>query len=231
MSFVSKTAGVAAVLLAAAATWMGATPAEARTLCAGENGLNLRSGPSGKHGTVGRLPAGACGIRVVGKCASGWCVVGLGSQRGWANTRLVQVREGRARRATAARSTPRRIARDERHHLPPMRGVEPYGARYDWRYGSYGGPYLRPMGLPGTFRYAPLFPSPYAARPTHCVTGVRRGDTLRLRSGPGARHRSIAGIAPRACGVSIRGSCAGSWCPVRYRGVYGWVNASYLRPL
>lgn len=231
MSFASKAAGVAVVLLAVAAASIGAAPAEARTLCASDKGLNLRSGPSVKHSTVGRLPAGACGIRVVGKCASGWCVIGLGKQRGWANTRLVQVREGRTTTAKATRPAPRRTARYEPRYLPPMRGVEPYGARYDWRYGAYDGPYLRPMGLPRTFRYAPPFERPYGARETMCVSGVHPRDTLRMRAGPGASHRPVWEIEPGACGVSIRGSCAGSWCPVRYRGVYGWVNASYLRPL
>lgn len=229
MGFAKGCAGAVAVLLAATAVWLSPTAAEARTLCAGEKGLNLRSGPSVKHGAVGRLPAGACGIKVVGKCASGgWCQIGLGAQRGWANTRLVNVREGSTPTTTAARSRAPRYTLDDRRYLPPLRGVEPYGASYDWR---YGGPYLRPMGLPGTFRYAPPLPSPYFARRTMCVAGVRPGDALRLRAGPGSRHRPISEIEPGACGLSIRGDCAGSWCPVSYRGIYGWVNASYLRPL
>ena len=227
MDFASRSIGQAVVWLVVA-LWFGAAPAEARTLCTGDKGLNLRSGPSVKHGTVGRLPAGACGIRVVGKCASGWCVVGLGDQRGWANTRLVQVREGRQTTARASRPAPRRYAQDDRRYLPPMRGVEPYGARYDWR---YGGPYPRPMGLPRTFHYPALLPPPYFVRRSLCVSGVWPGDTLRMRAGPGARHRAITEIEPGACGVSVRGECAGRWCPVRYRGIYGWVNASYLRPL
>lgn len=217
-----------AALFMAAAAWMSATPAEARTLCAGEKGLSLRSGPSVKHSSVGRLPAGACGIKVVGKCASGWCVVGLGDRRGWANTRLVNVREGGTPATTAARAPIRRYALNDRSFLPPMRGAEPYGAPYDWRYGS---PYMRPMGLPGTFRYPPLFAPEYGGRATMCVSGLRGHDTLRVRAGPGARHRAIWEIEPGDCGVSIRGSCAGSWCPIRHRGVYGWVHASYLRPL
>ena len=229
MGFASRKIGQIAVLVAAA-LWLGAGAVEARTLCAGDKGLTLRSGPSVKHSTVGRLPAGACGIRVVGKCASGWCVVGLGGRRGWANTRLVTVREGRST-TTASRPTPRRYALDDRRYLPPMRGVEPYGTRYDWRYGPYDGSYLRPLGLPRTFRYGPPFGPVYAGPGTMCVAGVRPSDALRLRAGPGSRHRPIGEIGPGACGVSVRGHCAGSWCPVRYRGVYGWVNASYLRPL
>ena len=211
---------------------MSAAPAEARTLCSGEKCLSLHSGPSVKHSTVGRLPASACGIRVVGKCAAGWCVVGLRDRRGWANTRLVKVREGRTPATAAARPPIRRYALDDRRSVPPLRGVEPYGARYDWRYDSrYGDPYLRPLGLPGTFRYPPPYALSYAGRPTMCVSAVRGRDTLRVRAGPGERHPTIWEIEPGGCGVSIRGSCAGSWCPVHYRGVYGWVNASYLRPL
>jgi uncharacterized protein YraI len=60
--------------------------------------------------------------------------------------------------------------------------------------------------------------------------GVRRGDTLRIRSGPGVEHREVGGIPPDACGVTLAGPCAGPWCPVSYRGIRGWSNASYLRP-
>jgi uncharacterized protein YraI len=60
--------------------------------------------------------------------------------------------------------------------------------------------------------------------------GVRPGDTLRIRSGPSVEHREVGGIPPDACDVVIGGPCAGSWCPVSYRGIRGWSNASYLRP-
>jgi uncharacterized protein YraI len=65
---------------------------------------------------------------------------------------------------------------------------------------------------------------------SHCVMGVRPGDTLRIRTGPSAEHREVGGIPPDSCGVIIAGPCAGSWCPVSYRGIRGWSNASYLRP-
>ncbi len=230
MSFASKWIGMAAALMIVAAAGIASTPVEARTLCTGEKGLNLRSGPSVKHGTVGRLPAGACGLKVVGKCSAGWCVVGLGDRRGWADTRLVKLHEGASPTIAAAPRAPTsRYALDDRRFLPPMRGVEPYGARY---YGRYDGPYLRPLGLPNTFRYARPFEGPYyVGRPMMCVARVHPRDALLVRAGPGSAHRPIWEIEPGACGVSIRGDCAGSWCPVRYRGVYGWVNASYLRPL
>jgi uncharacterized protein YraI len=64
----------------------------------------------------------------------------------------------------------------------------------------------------------------------HCVMGVKPSDTLRIRSGPGVRHREVGEIPPNACDVIIAGPCTGSWCPVSYRGIRGWSNASYLRP-
>ena len=67
-------------------------------------------------------------------------------------------------------------------------------------------------------------------RDSHCVVGVRRGDTLRIRTGPSVEYHEVGGIPPDACGVMISGPCRGAWCPVTYRGVRGWSNASYLRP-
>lgn len=67
-------------------------------------------------------------------------------------------------------------------------------------------------------------------RDSHCVVGVRRGDTLRIRTGPSVEYHEVGGIPPNACGVMISGPCRGAWCPVTYRGVRGWSNASYLRP-
>ncbi len=61
-----------------------------------------------------------------------------------------------------------------------------------------------------------------------CVARVGRGDTLRIRSGPGASHDEIAGIPPGACNVVRAGGCRGDWCQVTWRGRTGWVNAYYL---
>jgi len=83
---------------------------------------------------------------------------------------------------------------------------------------------------------APPRPAPPATtgaatgRNSHCVMGVRPGDTLRIRTGPSVDYGEVGGIPPNACGVMISGPCRGSWCPVTYRGVRGWSNASYLRP-
>ena len=63
---------------------------------------------------------------------------------------------------------------------------------------------------------------------SYCVDGVARGDVLNVRSGPGARSGRVGALPPDACGITVSGSCQGSWCPVRWRGVAGWVNRRYL---
>lgn len=61
-----------------------------------------------------------------------------------------------------------------------------------------------------------------------CVRGVLPWDTLRVRSGPGAGFGEVGGIPPGACGVAVRGSCRGVWCPVSYGRVAGWSNVRFL---
>lgn len=85
-----------------------------------------------------------------------------------------------------------------------------------------------PPQSPSSARAPGSAPSP--AADGHCVMGVARGDTLRIRSGPSAEHRELGGIPPGSCDVHVVGACSGSWCPVTYRGLRGWSNASYLRP-
>jgi uncharacterized protein YraI len=180
-------------------TVFDSSPAEARTLCVGKNSVLLRTGPSWRDNPVGSLPAGACGIQVVGECVSGWCLVALGNRKGWVDARQVIVQEG------GAASAP------PKHTGPPPRETAP--------------------APPPPPRSAP--PATTAATPdqdNHCVMGVRRGDTLRIRSGPSVEYREVGGIPPDACGVMVGGPCRGSWCPVTYRGISGWSNASYLRP-
>jgi len=186
-----------AVTTALVVTIFDAGPAAARTLCVGKESILLRGGPSSRHNPVGSLPAGACGIQVVGKCVSGWCDVSLGNRRGWVDSRLVTVQEGGAA-ASAPAAAP----------APPPKRAEP----------------PPPRSAP------PASTGATADRDTHCVMGVRPGDTLRIRTGPSAEHREVGGIPPDACGVIVGAPCAGAWCPVTYRGIRGWSNASYLRP-
>jgi uncharacterized protein YraI len=217
---------LSAVVMAFVAAAGAADPATAQTLCIGKESVLLRAGPSWRQDPVGSLPAGACGVQVVGKCVSGWCEVALGTRRGWVDAKLVNVREG----APPAAKTPppqKRVAPPppppprQASPAPPPREPEPEPPLRRERDTGY----LPPVDLPGR-----------AAAPTrdreegHCVMGVRRGDTLRIRTGPSAGNREIGGIPPDACDVIVGSPCRGSWCPVTYRGIRGWSNASYLRP-
>lgn len=60
------------------------------------------------------------------------------------------------------------------------------------------------------------------------VRGVADYDVLNMRRGPSEEHASIASIPPTGRRVEIIGQCRADWCPVRYRGVTGWVNSYYL---
>jgi uncharacterized protein YraI len=61
-----------------------------------------------------------------------------------------------------------------------------------------------------------------------CVRGVEAGDTLRIRSGPGARFNDLGGIPPGACDVEVQGACRRGWCPVGYAATTGWAYAKFL---
>jgi uncharacterized protein YraI len=196
-------------------------PAAAQTLCIGKESVLLRAGPSWRQDPVGSLPAGACGVQVVGKCVSGWCEVALGNRRGWVDSKLVNVREGAPPAAKAPAPPKQAEPPRQAAPAPPPREPEPAPPPHPER----GTGYLPPVDLPGRAA-AP----PRERDGGHCVMGVRRGDTLRIRTGPGVENREIGGIPPDACGVAISGPCRGAWCPVTYRGIRGWSNASYLRP-
>ena len=158
-----------AVMAALVVTGWSSSPAAARTLCVGKETILLRGGPSSRHNPVGSLPAGACGIQVVGKCVSGWCDVALGTRRGWVDSRLVNVQEGGAAAAPAPQRT----------EPPPPRQAAP-------------APPPRPA--------PPATTGATADRESHCVMGVRQGDTLRIRTGPSAeclrrdRRQSLFGL-------------------------------------
>lgn len=60
------------------------------------------------------------------------------------------------------------------------------------------------------------------------VVGVAAGDTLNVRSGPGAKFADIGDIA-RNGAVNVLGyNTAGTWAKIQYRGKIGWVSAKYL---
>jgi Bacterial SH3 domain len=60
------------------------------------------------------------------------------------------------------------------------------------------------------------------------VAGVEMGDELNVRSGPSELHETLGTIPSDGRGVHIVGDCNGSWCPVHYGYLRGWVNANYL---
>jgi uncharacterized protein YraI len=47
--------------------------------------LNVRSGPSEFHQTVGTIPSEGRGVRLVGDCDGLWCPVRYGHLSGWVN--------------------------------------------------------------------------------------------------------------------------------------------------
>ncbi len=198
-----KGALAGAVAAVVALMVLEAGTAEARTLCVGKDSILLRAGPSWRENPVGSLPGGSCGLQVVGECVSGWCQVALGSRRGWVDARQVIVQDGGDAPAAPRRDEPPPPRRAE--PAPPPRQAEP-----------------RPA--------PPATTGAATGRDSHCVQGVRPGDTLRIRTGPSVEYNEVGGIPPNACGVMISGPCRGSWCPVSYRGLRGWSNASYLRP-
>ena len=54
------------------------------------------------------------------------------------------------------------------------------------------------------------------------------GDELNVHSGPSEYHETLGTIPSDGRRVRIVGECNGSWCPVRYGYLRGWVNANYL---
>lgn len=96
-----------------------------------------------------------------------------------------------------------------------------------------------PMQTPGAspVQTASVYPtvSPSASpllTPTYKVVGVRAGDFLSLRGGPGSSYPLIARIPPSMRGILSAGTRAenGStiWQQISVRGYTGWVNKDYL---
>ena len=81
---------------------------------------------------------------------------------------------------------------------------------------------------PSAMRAAPRVVEQGSSDGRSCVARVERGDTLRIRNGPGIDFDEIGEIPPRACGVGIVGGCKGRWCRIAWRGRTGWVNTYYL---
>lgn len=62
-----------------------------------------------------------------------------------------------------------------------------------------------------------------------CVVNVPKGDTLKVRAGPGLDQTLRFGFAAGACGVKVTGPCKDGWCPVDYRGYKGWAEQKFLK--
>lgn len=85
------------------------------------------------------------------------------------------------------------------------------------------------VGL-GAALFAPLAAADARASEGLCVVNVASWDVLNVRSGPGTRFSALDGLAPGRCGITVRGSCQGNWCPIAYKYGSGWVNTRYLGP-
>ncbi len=76
---------------------------------------------------------------------------------------------------------------------------------------------------------APRNPAPASQASEACVVDIPKGDTLKVRAGPGLDQSLRFGYPAGVCGVKITGSCKDGWCPVDYRGYRGWAEQRHLR--
>lgn len=67
-----------------------------------------------------------------------------------------------------------------------------------------------------------------AAAPRYRVVKVRAPDVLNVRHGPSSAHDVVAQLPADGNGITITGSCRGTWCPIRHGGGEGWVFRHYL---
>jgi len=71
-----------------------------------------------------------------------------------------------------------------------------------------------------------------AARPdtplTYRVVGVSSWENLNIRRKSNPYARVVGQIPADAGGIEPCGACKGSWCPIRYHRVDGWVHQRYL---
>lgn len=75
----------------------------------------------------------------------------------------------------------------------------------------------------------PKFTAPLVAAGEVCVVAIEKGDTLKVRAGPGSDQPLRYGYPAGACGVKITGACADGWCPVDYRTYRGWAEQKFLQ--
>ncbi len=71
----------------------------------------------------------------------------------------------------------------------------------------------------------------YRLRKSVKVIGIKSDDTLAVRSGPSTRDQKVAELPFNARGIKLTGPCEykqGTWFPIVWENIEGWVNGSYL---
>ncbi len=76
---------------------------------------------------------------------------------------------------------------------------------------------------------APRAPAPVTAVTEVCVVDIAKGETLKVRAGPGTEQSLRFGYPAGVCGVKVTGNCRDGWCPVEYRGYRGWAEQKNLK--
>ena len=212
--------------------------------------LRIRTGPGVQHGETGGIPPGACGVRVTGGCRGQWCPVSWNGRHGWSNGNFL-TRETREVRPAPVWSpfaslfapppppprfvpqpSPRKVAAPEPKAGPEPEPVKPLVKRAAPPAATVAAsamlPPPQPQATPPTARDATA-PAPAGDVREVCVRGIAKGDTLKVRAGPGASSELRYGYLPDTCGVKINGACKGGWCPVDYRGYKGWAEQRNLQ--
>jgi uncharacterized protein YraI len=71
-----------------------------------------------------------------------------------------------------------------------------------------------------------------ARQETYSVVGIARGETLSVRSGPGANNPVIAKLRGGATGIQVVGrvvrNANDDWAPIRFSSGKGWVRSKFL---
>lgn len=175
--------------------------------------LPVRSGPGHQHPMTGRFAPNDCGIALAGACRGDWCDMVRNGVRGWVDTRFIGVYEV-PRTVSSASDMDSAAAIAAPVQGPASVGHQPnsdpasraaldqaqnHGARPD----SDAAQSVLDDRRHGA---EPEPPSPKGA----CVARVARGDTLRMRSGPGVGHNEIGGIPPGVCSIERVGGCRGA---------------------
>ncbi|HBR58571.1 MAG TPA: hypothetical protein DEA22_14055 [Blastocatellia bacterium] len=79
---------------------------------------------------------------------------------------------------------------------------------------------------------SPRVPITPAPQQTYRVIRVSEGDVLHIRPAPGNLKVSLAQIPPGTAGIYVTGGAVRVgrtfWLPIRYNGISGWVNRSFL---